>query len=128
MSRRSDLRAQAFEIAGGQCEHPTLRATTSLVRPTLERCPLPATELAHIWPRGMGHTGYRDTLENVIAACPRHARSTDDLSSLEWNAIKRLLGKHTNETIPSGMLRAQLAEHIDQRRRAEGVDLEGSDR
>ena len=111
MSRRSELRAQAFEIAGNRCEHPILVAT----RMRSIRCPTPATELAHIVPRGMGHTGYRDTLPNVMAACPIHARSTDDLSSEEWRAVPA----------PGGRL--GLASYVNTRRRAEGVDLERSD-
>ncbi len=121
MSRRSDLRAQVFEIAGGRCEHPT-----RLGGMVIARCPKPATELAHIFPRGMGHTGYRDRLVNVMAACTLHARSTDDLTSPEWGVIRQLLGGRVGRR-DSGLLRAQLAESIDLRRRAEGVDLERSD-
>ncbi len=122
MSRRSDLRAQVFEIAGGQCEHPT-----SYDRDGTGRCVTQAVELAHILPRGMGHTGYRDTLENVMAACPVHARSTDDLTDPAWDAIRALLDDSDEVPVDSGWLRAQLAESIDLRRRAEGVDLERSD-
>ncbi len=126
MSRRSDLRAQAFEIAGGRCEHPIRWDPAIDYGGGVRRCPNPATELAHIFPRGMGHTGYRDTLANVMAACTLHARSTDDLTSPEWGVIRQLLGHRVGRR-DSGLLRAQLAEHIDLRRRAEGVDLERSD-
>lgn len=97
MSVRSELRVVVFELAQNQCEHPRIVAGTwslpfddsvSDWRGTLsKRCQNPAVELAHIWPRGMGHTGYRDTLDNVIAACELHARSTDDLSSPEWQHV-----------------------------------------
>ena len=72
--KRSELRAQVVEISGNRCEHPIADG----------RCRAAMVEMAHIQPRGMGHTGYRDTLNNVMAACPLHARSTDDLSSPEW--------------------------------------------
>ncbi len=128
MSRRSDLRALVFEIAGGQCEHPQRWKAMTGSAGIIGRCPNPATELAHIYPRGMGHTGYRDHLTNVMAACSRHARSTDDLSHRDWGVIRQLLGDRDDMTMTSGLLRAQLAEHIDLRRRSEGVDLERSDR
>lgn len=76
---RRELRDAVWEIAGARCEHPLLNG-----RLEPGRCPNPATELAHIVPRGMGHTGYRDTVNNAIAACEIHARSTDDMSSAEW--------------------------------------------
>jgi hypothetical protein len=128
MSRRSDLRAQAFEIAGGRCEHPVLFVDYTGATRGTTRCTRPAAELAHIYPRGMGHTGYRDTLVNVMAACTSHARSTDDLSDPAWDAIRELLGDSDEGPDATGWLRAQLAESIDLRRQAEGVDLEGSDR
>lgn len=138
MSRRSDLRAQVFEIAGDRCEHPVAvpilviggLQPTRLMPDVVGRCPMPATELAHIYPRGMGHTGYRDHLTNVLAACGIHARSTDDLTDPEWGVIRQLLGDRDDSWPPmaSGLLRAQLAELIDQRRQREGVDLERSDR
>lgn len=86
---RSELRAAVFEIAGGRCEHPVIMKELTLeamsAPPT--ECGEHATELAHIEPRGMGHTGYRDTVNNAIAACPGHARSTDDLSSSAWDGV-----------------------------------------
>ena len=96
MSVRSELRALVFEWANNQCEHPAgsvadITPTGSIDRVTVPasrfRCSSPAAELAHIYPRGMGHTGYRDTIDNVIAACTLHARSTDDLSSSEWSHV-----------------------------------------
>ena len=90
MSVRSELRAVVFEWAQNRCEHPLYVGPAVLTR-TLPaplsltvRCLMAAKELAHIYPRGMGHTGYRDTLDNVMAACTLHARSTDDMSSPEW--------------------------------------------
>ena len=74
---RRALRSQVWEMSGGRCEHPVEEG----------RCREPATELAHIHPRGMGHKGARDYLGNVMAACPLHARSTDDLSSSEWQWV-----------------------------------------
>ena len=94
MSVRSELRALVFEWANNQCEHPTdltpaLAVFALLGSPVTApiRCRNRAEELAHIYPRGMGHTGYRDTIDNVIAACLLHARSTDDLSSEEWSHV-----------------------------------------
>jgi hypothetical protein len=81
-SRRSELRATVFEIADNRCEHPILTDANDRVR-----CRSYALEMSHIVPRGMGHTGYRDVLENVMAACTTHARSTDDLSSREWRGV-----------------------------------------
>lgn len=80
---RSVLRTIVFEIANGRCEHPVLDTPNS----TPTRCPHHANELAHIFPRGMGHTGYRDTVNNCIAACQPHARSTDNMSSPLWAAV-----------------------------------------
>lgn len=74
----SELRAVVWEIAEGRCEHPQWE---------IRRCPHPATELAHIVPRGLGGSKYRNTINNTMAACPIHARSTDDLSSPEWNHV-----------------------------------------
>lgn len=62
MSTRSDLRAQVFDIAGDDCEWPN--------------CGRHATELAHLEARGMSPVG-KDRLDNVMAACPDHARITD---------------------------------------------------
>lgn len=72
--KRPQLRTLIFQLSDGRCEHPFQGG----------RCGAVATEMAHIFPRGMGHTGYRDTIGNVIAACPLHARSTDDRSDPEW--------------------------------------------
>lgn len=113
MSVRSDLRAQVFEIAGGRCEHPKL-----YLGARYDRCDGPAVELAHIVPRGMGHTGYRDHLTNVMAACTLHARSTDDLSDPAWQAVP--------DAGDAGGLRVALAYYVNSRRRREGVDLEAS--
>lgn len=85
-TKRSELRALVFEWANNQCEHPQ-RIVTGYAPYPFERCDAPAMEMAHIYPRGMGHTGYRDTVDNVIAACLLHARSTDDLSSSEWSHV-----------------------------------------
>lgn len=72
------LRAAVWELSGGRCEHPAALG---------KRCREPGLEMAHIRPRGMGHTGYRDHINNVMCACALHARSTDDLSSGEWEFV-----------------------------------------
>ncbi len=132
MSRRSDLRALVFEIAGGQCEHPVDHGP-SWTGPM--RCVRAATELAHIQPRGMGHTGYRDRLENVMAACSVHARSTDDLTSIEWDHVPGWryplpIPEPTDPRVAIALMtkRQALAHYVNTRRRREGVDLERSDR
>ncbi len=104
LTTRQQLRAETFEMAGDQCEHPA----------AVNRCPNMAVEMAHIFPRGMGHTGYRDTLDNVMAACLVHARSTDDLTSDEW--------QHVGEG-PSFNRRTLLIEYVNIRRRGEGWDV-----
>ena len=131
MSRRSELRAQVFEIAGGQCEHPVEHGP-SWTGPM--RCVRAATELAHILPRGMGHTGYRDRLDNVMAACSVHAASTDDLTSDEWDNVPGWQyplpipeNDEAAERIALMTKRQALARHVNTRRRREGVDLERSD-
>ncbi len=131
MSRRSDLRAQVFEIAGDQCEHPVEHGP-SWTGPM--RCVKAATELAHIQPRGMGHQGDRDRLDNVMAACSVHARSTDDLSSPEWDHVpgwKLDYSPHPGDDWDQEPLmtkRQALAHHVNTRRQQEGVDLERSNR
>jgi hypothetical protein len=83
--RRQELRAVVFGLADNQCEHPmSLGRIPGSDEWHYTRCRLAAVEMAHVPPRGMGHTGYRDTIDGVIAACERHARSTDDMSSPEW--------------------------------------------
>lgn len=82
---RSELRSTVFEIADARCEHPIEHET---LRGTIHReCGAPGVELAHIQPRGMGHQGDRDTVNNTICACSIHARSTDDLSSDQWHHV-----------------------------------------
>lgn len=63
--KRRDLRALIFAQALNRCEWPT--------------CLQPATELAHIKSVGMGGSRKRDTISNVFAACPSHARVSDGL-------------------------------------------------
>ena len=104
LTTRQRLRTEVFQIAGDQCEHP---AETG-------RCLNRAVEMAHIFPRGMGHTGYRDTLANVIAACPTHARSTDDLTSPEWDHVAE--GGSFDR-------RTHLANYVNTRRRGEDWDV-----
>ncbi len=126
MSRRSDLRAQVWDISGGRCEHPVAVPVlvigalqpTRLPPDVVGRCPMPAAELAHIQPRGHGHTGYRDRLDNVMVACPVHARSTDDLSSPEWKGVP---------AVPLMTKRQALAHYVNTARRRAGVDVEASD-
>jgi len=105
---RRDLRAALWEIAGGRCEHPV---DLGLLGNRPERCPAVAAEMAHIVPRGMGHTGYRDTLNNVMAACPLHARTTDDRSHPAWSAV------------PPPHDRLALAEWVKEQRLAQGWAL-----
>ncbi len=105
LTTRQRLRAEVFEMADDQCEHP---AATG-------RCQMAAVEMSHITPRGMGHTGYRDTLDNVMAACTLHARSTDDLSSPEW--------KHVPSWRDLMTPRQALADYVNTRRRGEGWDV-----
>ena len=125
MSRRGELRAQVWEISGGQCEHPI--ALTY-------RCTRTAAELAHIQPRGHGHTGYRDRLDNVMAACTVHAASTDDLSSPEWDHVPGWrvalpIAEPNDPRVAHALMtkRQALAHYVNKRRRREGVDLEASD-
>ena len=106
MTTRTLLHAEVFEIAGDQCEHPG---------DGRHRCPHRAVELAHIFPRGMGHTGYRDYLGNVMAACTIHARSTDDLTSPEWQHVGA--GSSFDR-------RTLLADYVNTRRLLEGWDLD----
>lgn len=82
---RTELRGVVWNIAQGRCEHPV----DYLHGGGRKECAKPATELAHIQPRGMGHQGDRDTVNNAIAACTLHARSTDDLSSYEWDNVPK---------------------------------------
>ena len=91
-------------MADNRCEHPSGGG----------RCYGTAVELAHIFPRGMGHTGYRDHLANVMAACPTHARSTDDLTSPEWEHVGKG-GSFDRRTL--------LANYVNTRRRREGWDV-----
>ncbi len=132
MSRRSDLRAQVWDIAGGKCEHPIRWPGYGASVHTIVRCVRAATELAHIQPRGMGHTGDRDRLDNVMAACPTHARSTDDLSSPEWNHVPGWTVEwitRYGESKPDPLMtkRQALAHYVNSVRRRAGVDLEASD-
>jgi hypothetical protein len=78
----------------------------------------------------MGHTGDRDTLTNVMAACPTHARSTDDLTSSEWDHVPGWRAREIDGSmaVPLMTRRQALAHHINTRRRLEGVDLERSAR
>ena len=106
LTTRQKLRVEVFAMSDDQCEHPA----------DSHRCLNRAVEMAHIFPRGMGHTGYRDHVDNVMAACPTHARSTDDLSSDEWDHVGR-------ETLSSYELRTMLADYVRMRRRGEGWDV-----
>lgn len=99
---RRELRAVVWNIAQGRCEHPTGDPTAPVP------CNHPATELAHVQPRGMGHTGYRDTVNNAMAACPEHARSTDNLTHPAWSSV------------PPPHDRPALAAWLLHRRRADG--------
>ncbi len=105
LTTRQRLRAEAFELADNQCEHPAADG----------RCPNRAVEMAHIVPRGMGHKGDRDVIDNVMAACTLHARSTDDLSSPEWQHVHGWRDLMTP--------RQALADYVNTRRRGEGWDV-----
>ncbi len=106
LTTRQQLRAEVFLIADDQCEHPAAGG----------RCPNRAVEMAHIVPRGMGHTGYRDTLGNVMAACLVHARSTDDMTSPEWRQVG-------TADLATYELRIKLTDFVNTRRRGEGWDV-----
>lgn len=103
LTTRQLLRCEAFAMADDQCEHPAADG----------RCPNRADEMAHIFPRGMGHTGYLDTIDNVLAGCTLHARSTDDLSSDEWEHVGGI-------ALTSYELRTMLADYVRMRRRRDG--------
>jgi hypothetical protein len=92
------------------------------------RCQDQATELAHIVPRGMGHKGDRDRLDNVMAACPLHARSTDDLSHQAWDGVPgwRSHVIDGEEVAPLMTRRQALAHYVNKQRRLAGVDVEAS--
>lgn len=89
---RSELRAVVFELAAGLCEHPVTQLGLTGDEDRYLACGHGATELAHIQPRGMGHKGDRDTINNTMAACDYHARSTDDLSSDAWAPVAAWAG------------------------------------
>lgn len=80
---RGELRQVVFEVAANRCEHPVLKPTIGNNLAYTE-CDKQATELAHIKSIGMGGRKTADTVNNTLAACPLHARSTDDYSSREW--------------------------------------------
>ena len=108
LTTRQRLRAEVFELADDQCEHPADSG----------RCLNRAIEMAHIFPRGMGHTGYRDVIENVMAACTLHARSTDDLTSPEWDHLGGM-----DDSYIRGGKRTKLKKYVRDRRRGEGWDV-----
>lgn len=101
---RRVLRAVVWNIAQGRCEHPVPAALPGRLR----SCDQTAIELAHIQPRGMGHTGYRDTVNNTMAACALHARTTDDLTAPAW------------QDVPAPGDRLALAAWVKAQRRAAG--------
>ena len=55
MTRRSELRAEALERAGGVCEFPL--------------CDRRDVEMAHLLGSGMGGSKYRDHIDNVAMLC-----------------------------------------------------------
>ncbi len=123
LTTRQRLRAEVFELADDRCEHPITTARmigangrADAHTPIVDRCHSPAVEMAHIFPRGMGHTGYRDTLENVFAGCYVHARSTDDLTSPKWRAVGAA-------DLTTYELRTLLTNYVNTRRRGEGWDV-----
>lgn len=133
MSKRSELRAQVEEISGRQCEHPLLVDGTWFLddegpalrtAPTVARCWRRMQEMAHITSIGMGGRKSADDINNVMAACNMHARSTDDHSSREWNAVAMWAGgDNDTEEWTSGAMQGWLREYVRQRRRQEGWDV-----
>lgn len=109
MTPRQRLRAVVWEMTSGVCEWPG--------------CDSAATEMAHITPRGMGHTGYRDRLGNVMAACDLHAKVTDDLSHPDWSEIHK---QFPTPIVDAGARRWMLAEHVNNARRVAGYDIEAT--
>jgi tellurite resistance protein len=90
----------------------------------VRRCHQPAVELAHIVPRGMGHKGDRDYLANVMAACAVHARSTDDVSSSEWNAVEQWADCAPDVMAgTSGTRRDALRAFVSELRKSEGWNI-----
>lgn len=122
MSVRSELRAQVEEISGRRCEHPTFIAGRL---PSVGRCPQAMVEMAHITSIGMGGRTSTDTISNVLAACQVHARSTDDHSSVEWNAVgwwaENVLKAEGNWS--SWQMQAWLREYVRLSRRQEGWNV-----
>lgn len=115
MSRRSELRAQVGEMSNYRCEHPTV------IGRAVARCPEPMAEMAHITSIGMGGRKSADHINNVMAACTVHARSTDDHSSREWDAVAIWAGgDNDTEEWTSGAMQGWLREYVRQRRRQEG--------
>ena len=118
MADRSLLRAEVVEISGNRCEHPAFYMAMNKVA----RCSGQMTEMAHITPRGMGHKGDRDVIENVMAACPLHARSTDDLSSSEWEHVPGWMVRNPDDSFNKHLMtkRQSLATYVNGRRVKEG--------
>lgn len=112
MTIRQRLRAGVWEMTGGRCEWPG--------------CDRSATELAHIHPRGMGHTGYRDTFDNVMAACDLHARVTDmehpDAHD-QWAGLMTSLS--VNHIATTHDVRVMLADHVAAMRGRNGYNVAG---
>ena len=112
---RSGLRAEVVEISGNRCEHPASNEQGKTIR-----CPFPMIEMAHITPRGMGHKGDRDVIENVMAACWDHARSTDDLSSNKWDDVPGWQLSNPGDVDFLMTKRQSLAHYVNNRRVNEG--------
>ena len=109
----SMLRAVVWEIAEGRCEHPDSYTG---------RCHTRAVELAHIVPRGHGGSRYRNTVNNTMAACRIHARSTDDLSSDEWDHVRGWSVRDKDDRFNEHLLtkRQALTKAVLERRQKEG--------
>lgn len=100
------LRAQLWGM-GSDCEWPG--------------CGQWAVEMAHIHPRGMGHKGARDVMDNVMRACELHARVSDGLGQThivdrEWRIVCDL-------PVSRGIMRDVLARRVKQQREAAGFDV-----
>jgi len=107
MTDRRHLHNQLWAM-GSDCEWPD--------------CGERAAEMAHIHPRGMGHKGARDTLDNVMRACSLHARVSDGIGSgpvvaAEW-------AKVTTLDVRRGVARDILTRRIRVAREAEGFVLD----
>lgn len=119
---RSDLRAVVWELSAGLCEHVVTQLGLTDDEDRYLACGQGATELAHIQPRGMGHRGDRDTINNTMAACDYHARSTDDMTSDAWVSVAAWAGASPGRE-ERVAYRSWLRQWVLQLRQSKGWDL-----